>query len=328
MKRFFCFFILCLLSASVHALERGISIHSSNLNGSPKEFMSLIDKYNFETFRIDYSWDNLERKKNTFSPVDSYKNVEDLIYLAHQQGIKPLLVLDYGNKLYNIKKPISDKEIDLFCRYVKFVVSRFKGNVSYYEIWNEWSMPPPHYINRGYKSALDYVNLVKKVSQAIRREDPNAIILAGGFNPTSPDDQIWGENIIKLGILNYVDGVSIHPYLYRGRRDISSALIDYELLKRSYARLTSIAKRDIDIYVTEIGVPNSAHSNFNEEQVKDFYFSYMSYMDKLSYIKGVWWYDFIDDGANPNDDENRFGILHQDLTEKIIATYIKKSFSK
>ncbi|TYX10770.1 cellulase family glycosylhydrolase, partial [Klebsiella pneumoniae] len=129
-------------------------------------------------------------------------------------------ILDYGNKNYNNGGyPANEQDIAAFAKYAKWVASNYKGQVKYYEIWNEWTVgtgmkgkgeiPPPQI----------YLELVKKTSQAIKSVDPSAIILAGSFNPLSPtgrrlniSDSDWFMILINEGILNYIDGISIHPY--------------------------------------------------------------------------------------------------------------------
>ena len=36
----------------------------------------------------------------------------------------------------------------------------------------------------------------------------------------------------------------------------------------------------------------------------------------MPYLKGVWWYDFQDDGWRADDKENNFGLVRPDLTPK------------
>jgi hypothetical protein len=36
----------------------------------------------------------------------------------------------------------------------------------------------------------------------------------------------------------------------------------------------------------------------------------------LPYVKGMWWYDFSDDGVDPSDPESNFGIVANNLTPK------------
>ncbi|HBV9505161.1 TPA: hypothetical protein MD974_005329, partial [Klebsiella pneumoniae] len=106
--------------------------------------------------------------------------------------------------------------------YVEWTARHLKGKVKYYEIWNEWT------IGTGIKkdgkippSVDDYYNLVKLTSATIRKEDPNAIILAGSINPLSDkprfigvSDEQWITALIKKGMLEYIDGISLHPYSY------------------------------------------------------------------------------------------------------------------
>lgn len=46
---------------------------------------------------------------------------------------------------------------------------------------------------------------------------------------------------------------------------------------------------------------------------------------RMNYIKGVWWYDFINDGNNIKYREYNFGILNRDLSEKSIAPAIRSA---
>ncbi|MCP6014344.1 hypothetical protein NL362_27715, partial [Klebsiella pneumoniae] len=88
------------------------------------------------------------------------------------------------------------------------------------EIWNEWTIATGMVKYRNQvPSANVYYNLVKKTSEVIKRNDPNAIILAGSINPLDlraryidVNDWKWFEQLVNLGILNYIDGVSLHTY--------------------------------------------------------------------------------------------------------------------
>lgn len=316
------FLALFFLSFSTYSMEKGVGVHPGEFSGTSEEFVGLLKKYKVSSFRTDYPWSRVEKIRGVFSPIDN--KTDGIILLSKKNNIKPLLILDYGNDIYNVNKPVSDEEIIKFNNYVSWVVTRFKGTVPIYEIWNEWSMPGPHKITRGLQSAIEYVNLVKNVSAVIRSRDPDAHILAGSFNPTSPDDNEWGKNIVRLGILKYIDGISIHPYLYRGRRNLSSPIIDIMYIKKVHDTLSNIAGQDVNIYITEIGIPSSNNVSFTGVEISNFYNDYMNYVSKLKYVKGVWWYDFIDDGVNKNNDEHNFGILNNDLSEKVIAEKFKE----
>lgn len=45
----------------------------------------------------------------------------------------------------------------------------------------------------------------------------------------------------------------------------------------------------------------------------------MTLASKMDYVVGVWWYDFIDDGVDKRNREYNFGILKNDLSEKLIT---------
>ncbi|HDZ0905621.1 TPA: cellulase family glycosylhydrolase, partial [Klebsiella pneumoniae] len=133
------------------------------------------------------TWDSVEKNKGVYAIPPKLKLVDEIIRGAKKYNISPLVILDYGNKNYNNGGyPANEQDIAAFAKYAKWVASNYKGQVKYYEIWNEWTVgtgmkgkgeiPPPQI----------YLELVKKTSQAIKSVDPSAIILAGSFNPLSP----------------------------------------------------------------------------------------------------------------------------------------------
>ncbi|MCU8657545.1 glycosyl hydrolase, partial [Klebsiella pneumoniae] len=50
---------------------------------------------------------------------------------------------------------------------------------------------------------------------------------------------------------------------------------------------------------------------------------YITEIKKRDYIKGVWLYDLIDDGADKSNKEHNFGMFYQDMQPKSSALQIK-----
>ena len=324
MKNYIIFFIFLFFIPiyNVNAFYVGIGVHPNGFSGSEVDFFNLLKKYNINAIRFDYPWRDVEQKRGILSAPNN--NTEKFLSIAKKNGIEPIVILDYGNNLYGIKKPITDVEIDEFTRYAKWSVEHLKGKVRIFEIWNEWSNRKDKNANSD-ESAVQYVKLVSIVASAIKKVDPNVIVIAGSINPMDYIDLAWGKKLVKLGMLDYVDGMSLHPYIYGSKR-AAQPIQNVKHLENINREFMKLAGRNshIDFYITEIGFPTSdTFTTFSEMDVANYAREYILESSKLNYIKGVWWYDLINDGNNEKDREQNFGILKRDLSEKEVSRAIK-----
>lgn len=60
----------------------------------------------------------------------------------------------------------------------------------------------------------------------------------------------------------------------------------------------------------------SGNGGVSEEVSADFIVKYTALISTLPYVKGIWWYDLVDDGDNKNDKEHNFGFYKKDLSKK------------
>lgn len=306
------------------AFNIGVGVHPDGFYGTPEEFISLMKKYDINSLRTDYKWNSVEKVKGQFSAPNN--KTEKVLDIAYKNGINPIVILDYGNEIYGKGKPITDEQISAFSNYAVWTVKHFEGKAKLFEIWNEWSNRVQPGANND-ESAKNYVKLVAVVSKAIKNANPQAIIIAGSFNPMDYIDLRWGQQIVKLGILDNIDGLSIHPYTWGSKR-ASVPELNIKMLDMTQQNLRVLAKtnKPIPFYITEMGFPSSDKKNvLSQQEIADYAYRYLLLAKTKPYIKGVWWYDFINDGNNKNYREHNFGILNRDLSEKSTASAIKKA---
>ncbi|HHQ4314589.1 TPA: cellulase family glycosylhydrolase, partial [Serratia fonticola] len=141
--------------------------------------------------RDDYAWSKVERDKKEYSVYGNLTKTDHAFYNAHKYGLDGVLILDYGNKLYDGGGyPISEEGIAAFANYAAWTAARFKGKVKYFEVWNEWTNATSMgKFKKSIPPAEAYFNLVKATSQAIKKVNPSAIILAGSLNPISDPEK-------------------------------------------------------------------------------------------------------------------------------------------
>lgn len=307
--------------STAYSFEIGVNTHLRWYSMEQDHYLEMINNYGFNSFRDDYLWDMVEKKNGDYQPVGKLNRVESALSESKQRyGMNPIAVLAYGNDLYDKSGyPSNDAAITAYANYAYWTAKRFKGKVKYYEIWNEWNVgtgthnkspaPPP---------ADVYFKLIKQASIAIKRADPQAIVIAGSFNPLVKDGMQWSDSLLDLGMLNYVDGISIHPYSYKSSNpSLTTPDGNLKKIDEYQAELNKKLGKEIPIYITEIGVPtNTGKFGYNQNYVAQYIVKYTMLAKARKYIKGVWWYDLSDDGDDPKNIEHRFGLLQKDGAKK------------
>lgn len=133
--------------------------------------------------RIQSGWARTETRKGVydFAWLDSI--VDHLI----RRGLRPWICLCYGNGLYDERAaqtfgavgwpPIYDEESRAaWGAYVRALVSRYKGRVSDYEVWNE---PDGKWCWKAGPSGTEYGDLLAMTARAVRSADPGARVIGG-----------------------------------------------------------------------------------------------------------------------------------------------------
>ncbi len=100
--------------------------------------------------------------------------------------------------------------------FVYTVVSRYKGKIKYYQLWNE----PNLYTEWGKKpvNAKQYVQLLKAGYEAAKRADPNCVIISAALAPTieqsanALDDRIYLQQMYDDGAKPYFDIMGVNDY--------------------------------------------------------------------------------------------------------------------
>ncbi|MBF0169689.1 MAG: cellulase family glycosylhydrolase, partial [Nitrospinae bacterium] len=96
--------------------------------------------------------------------------------------------------------------------YVIPVVTRYKGKINYWEIWNEPDELDYGVLNR---TPEDYYDLVRRVAPTIRALDPGCSILSAATANIVADGTAkwdWTRALLNLGIKNYADILNFHYY--------------------------------------------------------------------------------------------------------------------
>jgi len=294
----------------------GVCTHFSQDKGIVDMNLQSIKNADICAIRDEATWSSLEREKGRlFMP----ERINHYVRRASAAGLDVLLILDYANRFYDDgDRPRSAEAIDGFCRYAEFVVRHFGKDVRLYEIWNEWDigigLRKPYNVGG---SPEDYVKLLKAVYPRIKAVDSAVTVIAGACT-SGGVRKGWLEKIVQLGALRYCDAISIHSYNYSSRfperspEACSAWMAGVREMLHKYND-----DKDVPFYVTEMGWPTHIGKNGTEPELSASYLARLFLLARMSpSFRGLWWYDFQDDGWRPEYNENNFGIVRPDLTPK------------
>jgi Glycosyl hydrolases family 39 len=158
------------------------------------------------------AWPNLEseRGKWNFETLDKY------VSLAEKGGVDILLPLGLSpgwasarpseGSAYSPGNAAEPKNLDDWRDYVRTVAGRYKGRVSYYEIWNE-----PNLKQSFSGSPEQMIALVRIAYETLKQVDPAITVVSP--SPTGIVGLHWLDQFLQKGGGAYVDVIGYHLYV-------------------------------------------------------------------------------------------------------------------
>jgi hypothetical protein len=268
---------------------------------------ALMDELGIVWIRNDVNWSDVEPQKGLWDFSRYDRMVED----NRDSGRKLLSTLGFDtgwlHKSGKEEDYISPEDLPHFINYVEQVVTRYKGKVDAWEIWNE-----PNVNVRFWRGPnKDFYALSKAAAQKIRECDPDAKIIAGSFFRV-PKSFIKG--MFKSGALDDVDGIAFHPYAATPK----GAVALYDTFE-SPVRQQGFKG---EIWVTEIGYPTGGiyPSRVSEKKFGSYISDTFTGL-ALRGARAIVWYHLRDGYTRENtphtlNSEKFFGLAYSDYEKK------------
>jgi len=290
----------------------GVCTHFDQGKGHLPSNLEMLQQAGIVSIRDECTWSAVEREKGR---LEIPAHCEEYLTQVAAAGLENLLILDYGNKFYDGgDKPISAQALEGFARYSEFLVRHFKGTVKLCQVWNEWDIG----IGRTTPGTAEtYVKLLETVYPRIKKIDPTITVYGGSMTPGGVRGA-WLENMLKAGGLKYLDEPSIHTYnySYTGRERTAEVWAEWMAGVQALVKKYSGGK-EAPITVTEMGWPTQIDRRGTPADVSGAYLARMFLLARtMPFLKGIWWYDFQDDGWRHSYNEHNFGLVRPDLTPK------------
>jgi len=259
-----------------------------------------------EWSREEFHWDQIEPERGVFDEKMLAR------YDAGVDGLRARGIHILGLLAYTVAwssgatAPDTAAERDDYARFAAAMAARYRGRVDHWELWNEpnlghfWAPEP---------DPDAYAALIAVAAPAIRAANPDAMIFGGS---TSGTDYGFIEQVLEITEPEVLDGITFHPYSGDTPWDRSDEVQDVHRLR------SMLAERAFEgpLWVTEIGYPSSQTGNGVEEPTQAALLVRAYLALYAEGVENVFSYDFVDDGTDPDYNEDHFGLLYHDLNAK------------
>lgn len=202
--------------------------------------LSLMEAAGIRSARADFTWGYFEQGDGNWV----FDNYDTVVRDARRHGVTLLPILCYN---VDWAFPAHD-HLDQWCDYVRTVVNRYRGELRYWEVWNEpnigfWRPEP---------NAEQYTRLLKATYETIKAVDPELQVVYGG-TAGIPFDYL--RKTFEQGACDAFDVLAVHPYRYPTAPEPGK--LDEDLLKTR--DLLREFGGNQPIWITEMGWPT--HEN-------------------------------------------------------------------
>lgn len=214
--------------------------------------------------------------------------------------------------------PATESELDEWEEYCGTIAAELKEYTDYFEIWNEYNLELFNITNQ---PETVYVELLKRAYRAIKRENPNAVII--GATPSEVDFEFLRE-IFDNGALGFMDVLALHPYdwsgQFREKRYVENMKAVQTLMDRYGKRLP--------IWNTELGfstcINDEKYGHTRTEQCAAIVRGWI--LNRAENLADKWIYYMYTDMDNEDDGESCFGLINGWSNKELTDYGAKESY--
>ena len=318
-------------SQSHRGLPRGFSIAAALYDRDEvlDRELAWIKASGAQWVRVDFDWSVSQPRADAFD----WQYLDRIVDMTQRHELRILAVISNAPEWARVRgtgqhgEPVNPES---FAGFADLVTRRYAPRgVGTWEIWNEpnvvdfWEPAP---------NPAAYAELLRLSAAAIRRADPEAVILSGGLSPTEDRSDGSGvapirflTEVYRAGAMVEVDAVAAHPYSFPELPNTANT---------AFARLPSIRALMVEngdaakpVWITEFGAPTGsgtgAVSEWDQDAALRQAFARAGAWD---WVGGFFVYQLSDGGVDTGDIEDNFGLLRHDLSPKPAWCGVLESF--
>ncbi len=197
-----------------------------------RQSLQLIRDAGFHWIRQEFPWEDIEKpakgqywdNKYNQSTWDKYDRI---VALAHEYGLEIIARLDHPPAWTHAggRNDFSPPDnYDDYGDYVATVIDRYRGQIQFYQLWNEPNIYPEW--GELDVSPKDYVRLLKIGYTRAKAADPNVVVISAALAQTVAEsgrglnDRLFLQQMYAAGVRGYFDILAVNDYgLFSGPGD-------------------------------------------------------------------------------------------------------------
>jgi PKD repeat protein len=232
------------------------------------------------------AWGNINTSNGVYnwSPLDTWVNRarQQNVELTYTFGRTPAWASSSPSTSCNYASGscVAPANLTNWDNFVSALVTRYKGRIKYYEMWNEPNVP-------GYwkGTTAQMVEMTSRAANIIHSIDPNAEVVSPGATWASTTAWVWLNGYLTAGAGPYLDDIGCHGYSGNNNAESILTIID------NIQKTQNEHGLNLPLTITEGGWgPNTIISNYTEQAA----FLVQRHMLTTSRpaVKSFFWYEW------------------------------------
>jgi hypothetical protein len=275
--------------------------------------------------RFDVSWKVVQPTAGGGYDWSSY---DAMAQSARAHGLKVLMIIDFVpdwaaakgcNTATDLCAPANPIQ---YAQFAGAVAKHFKSDgVSDFEIWNE-----PNITFRFEPAANPalYTRMLRDSYASIKRVDSKDVVLTAGLSPSETDGSDYSptdylKDLYADGAHGWFDAVSAHPYTYPADPTQSQSDDAWGEMVAEHAMMVAHGDGNKQIWITEFGAPTNGPDStkyVSESEQAQIATDSVNLFKSYSWAGPMFWYNYTDTGTSTSDNENFFGLVRADGSQK------------
>jgi hypothetical protein len=274
--------------------------------------LDLIKDAGIGFIRVDLTWNVVEPKRGQYK----WDMVDRVVDEAQSRGIKILAILGYCPEWASSNGDIHDPPMSTkeWQGFVKKIVSRYKGKIEYFSLWNE---PNSKTFFKG--NIDDFIGRVFiPGAEALKKANPDAKIV--GPDLAHLKGAKWDEWLEKFLVRcsDDIDVISHHCYKSKPkklRRNLQGFMPPWDppAVRRILEKTGCLNK---PFWLTEFGFRSN---KIGYKKQADYIERFITYHQKMGWVEKIFIYEWRDSPLEPG-----YGIVENDRTPKEAFARIKE----
>lgn len=252
--------------------------------------------------RMPFDWGSIQ-------PVSAmaydYSGIDPVVTALQGAGIKVLGLLAYTTSWAGPNWFDAPTDPATFATWAAHTASVYPS-VTAWEVWNE---PNINEQSGGPgMSAATYTALLQATYTAVKAVAPSATVIFAGTAPDAYTPAQYLTDCYAAGAHGYFDAVGAHPYTFPAVPPGPNGAA-WQQMTTMLATMASNGDAAKRIWITEFGVPTSPSADGNTTIQAQSATALFTLLVGSSSFGPAFWYALVDDGTDPTNIEDNFGLI-------------------